>query len=92
MNNKEPEGMSDAERRMADYVAEQAAQITVARLLDALRDDSFADDMVKTWGGAFDRTLGRGLRRFVFYILLAVVAMAGAKMGLWDKFLSLMKP
>lgn len=80
--------MSDVERRMAEHVA----HTVVARMLEALQDKETASRVMDVWGGELDRTIGRGLRRAMSYILLALVALASVKLGIVEKLLSLFKP
>lgn len=84
--------MSEADRRMANHIAELAAQTTVARMMELAKDKKFAADVMETWGGEVDRTIGRGLRRLGFYVLMLIVAAASAKLGLMDKIIGVFKP
>lgn len=80
--------MSEVERRMADHVA----SAVVARLLDVMQDKDTAARIMDVWGGEVDRTIGRGLRRALWYLLLALAGIASAKLGLWDKLIGFLKP
>lgn len=84
--------MSEADRRMANHIAQMAAAETVARVMDLAKDKKFAADVMETWGGEVDRTIGRGLRRLGFYALMLILAAASAKLGLIDKLLGVLKP
>lgn len=80
--------MSDADRRIAEHVA----QTVVARLLDAVQDDATVDRIVDKWSGSVDRTIGRGLRRFAWYVFLGLLGLASVKLGLVEKLVGLLKP
>lgn len=73
--------MSDTDRAFADATA----QTVVDRLLSAVKDPKTAEEVLGVWSGEIDRTIGRGLRRLGFYVLLAVIGIASAKLGLLDK-------
>lgn len=73
--------MSEADKRVAEYVA----QTVIARLLDAVQDPDTVNRIMGVWGGEIDRTIGRGLRRLGFYVLIGLVGIASVKLGLLDK-------
>ena len=79
--------MSEQDRAIAEHVA----QTVVARMLDALQDEATAARVMDVWGGAIDRTIGRGLRRAMWYVLIALVGLAAAKFGWWDKLAGIVK-
>ena len=79
--------MSDIERRMAEHVA----STVVSRLIDAVQDKETASRVMEIWGGEIDRTIGRGLRRAMWYLLLGLAAIAATKFGLWDKVIGWLK-
>lgn len=80
--------MSEAERRIADHVA----HTVVARILDVVQDKETAAKIMDVWGGEVDRTIGRGLRRALWYLLLALAGIASVKFGLTEKLFALLKP
>lgn len=73
--------MSEADRRLAEHVA----QTVVARVLDVVQDKATAAKIMDVWGGEIDKTLGRGLRRLLFYVVILVGGVAAAKLGVMDK-------
>lgn len=73
--------MSEQDRRIAEHIA----QTVVARLMDAVQSEETADRVLSVWGGKLDRTIGRGLRRLGFYVLVIVIGIASIKIGLWEK-------
>lgn len=80
--------MSDADRARAEYVA----QHVVARVLDLVQDPEVAENVIGVWGGQIDRTIGRGLRRALFYLFLALMGIAAMKFGLVEKLLKALGP
>lgn len=80
--------MSEADRRVAEHIA----QSVVARILEAAKNKETASGIMEVWGGEIDRTLGRGLRRLGFYVVVALMGIASAKLGLLDKVWSLFRP
>lgn len=81
--------LSAEEQQTADYISERTATIVVDRLQDVLLDEDFADKFFGVWGGKIDRTIGRGLRRLGFYVLIIMVGLAAVKFGLVHKFISI---
>jgi len=87
-----PKPPTDEEQRQMDRdraLAEAVAQAVMARLLDAVQSDEVAERVISTWGGNMDRILGRALRRLGFYVLIGLIALAGVKLDLLGKILSL---
>lgn len=80
--------MSDGEKARAEYVA----QHVVARVLDMVQDPEVAERVISVWGGEIDKTIGRGLRRALFYLFLALMGIAAMKFGLPEKLLKAMGP
>jgi len=76
--------MSEAERKSAEYVA----QHVVANILDAVQDKETASRIMDVWGGEIDRTIGRGMRRAMWYLFIALVGIAAMKFGLLEKVLA----
>ena len=80
--------MTQQDRRMARLVASEV----VARVLAAAQDKETAQRVMDVWGGEVDRTIGRGLRRAAWYFFVALILLGSVKLGLVDKFLTLLKP
>lgn len=80
--------MSDRDRQFAEAIA----QAVTARLIAAVKSEEVASHVLGNWGGQLDRIIGRALRRLGFYVLIGLIALGTAKLGLWDKILSLLKP
>lgn len=66
-------------------VAELVAQAVMARILSAIQNEETASRAIGVWGGAFDRIIGRALRRLGFYVLIGLLGIFSLKMGLLDK-------
>lgn len=73
--------MSDKDRQIAEFVA----QAVMDRILQAIQSEEVADKVLDVWGDKIDRTIGRGLRRLGFYVLIAFIGIASMKLGLLDK-------
>lgn len=86
-DNKENQTMSDADRRIADAIA----QTVVSRILSAVQDKETAGKVMEVWGGEIDRTIGRGLRRALWYLALVLGGIASVKLGLLEKALGWLK-
>ncbi len=70
-----------------DRIATYTAHKVVDALLTAATDEENVERIMSVWGGAIDKTLGRGLRRMLLYVGIGLVAIAAAKFGLWEKLL-----
>ena len=80
--------MTQQDRRMAQLVASEV----VARVLAAAQDKETAQRIMEVWGGEVDRTIGRGLRRAMWYFFVALALLGSVKLGLAEKFLGFLKP
>lgn len=80
--------MSEQEDKMASVIA----NLVVDRLVLSLQDETIVDKVIDVWGAKLDRTIGRGLRRLGFYILITIIIISTVKLGLFEKFLSFLKP
>ena len=87
-----PKQLSEQDKRIADHIAELTAQLVLDRLLTAVQSDDIASRVIDTWGGKIDRTIGRGLRRLGFYVLIGLIGIGAFKLGLTEKFLNFLKP
>lgn len=73
--------MSEKDRQVAEYVA----QAVMARVLAAIQSDEVADKVISVWGAKIDQTIGRGLRRLGFYVLMMLLGIASLKLGILEK-------
>lgn len=80
--------MSEANKRVAELIA----QTVIARLIETAQDRETASKIMGVWGEEVDRTIGKGLRRALWYLFLAFAGLAAMKFGLVEKVLSLLKP
>jgi hypothetical protein len=76
--------MSDRDRA----IAEQIAQHTTARILDALQDEDTAGRIVDKWAGKAQQVVGRVVIRTVFYIVGVALLIGSIKAGLVDWLVS----
>lgn len=89
-----PEGddvLTERDRAVARAIAEIVTQTIIARILTAAKDEKVTDEIVGSWGARIDRVIGRALRRFGFFVFITLIGVGAAKLGLWDKFWSLLK-
>jgi hypothetical protein len=75
--------MSDAERRQADRVA----QLVIARLIVFAQDKKLRGRVVADIGGDLDQAIGRGIRRFVIFLISVLLAMAAIRFGVIERLL-----
>jgi hypothetical protein len=85
--SKEGDDMSDAERR----IVEHTAAAVVNQMMAKLADKETAARVMDVWGGEIDRTIGRGLRRALWYLFLLLAGIAALKFGLVEKLLAIFK-
>lgn len=71
-------------RCACNFSAEQVAEA----LVDKLKDPKTAQDIMDVWGGRIDRQLGRGLRRFGLYVVVAFLGAGALKLGILEKLLT----
>jgi hypothetical protein len=80
--------MTQQDKRMAQLVASEV----IARLIAVAQDKEQVERIQKVWGAVFDETLGRGIRRAAWYFFVALLVLGSVKLGLAEKFLTLLKP
>ena len=68
-----------------DRLATYTAHKVVDAMLNAATDPENVDKIMSVWGDAIDKQIGRGLRRLLLYVGIALVLIAGAKFGLLEK-------
>lgn len=68
-----------------DRIATYTAHKVVDALLTAATDEENVDRIMAVWGGAIDKQIGRGLRRLLLYVGIALLLIAGAKFSLLEK-------
>ena len=79
--------MSEREKALADHVA----KVVLDRLISAIESDELSDRIISTWGGNFDRIIGRALRRLGLYVVLGLIVIGTTKLELWGKFWAFLK-
>ena len=83
-----PPAQSESEKEIANYVAEKTAELVMKKIYGLLLDEKFVSEFFSVWGTKIDSTLGRGLRRLGFYVLVIAVGLAVIKLGLVEKLLT----
>lgn len=68
-----------------DRIATYTAHKVVDALLTAATDEENVERIMNVWGGAIDKQIGRGLRRLLLYVGIALLLIAGAKFSLLEK-------
>lgn len=68
-----------------DRIATYTAHKVVDALLTAATDEENVDRIMSVWGDAIDKQIGRGLRRLLLYVGIALLLIAGAKFSLLEK-------
>lgn len=70
---------------------DKLAERVVDRLIDRLADEKTADEIVGKWSSAIDKSIGRGVRRALWYLFLLLCLLASVKFGLFEKIALMMK-
>lgn len=68
-----------------DRIATYTAHKVVDAMLNAATDEENVERIMAVWGGAIDKQIGRGLRRLLLYVGIALLLIAGAKFSLLEK-------
>ena len=68
-----------------DRIATYTAHKVVDAMLNAVTDEENVERIMAVWGGAIDKQIGRGLRRLLLYVGIALLLIAGAKFSLLEK-------
>lgn len=77
--------MTDRDRALAEEIGEHVAQVVTARLLTAVTSDDVPDRVIVTWVGHLDKRIGRGIRRLLVYVLVALLGVAFVRPDLFAK-------
>lgn len=70
-----------------DRLATYTAHKVVDAMLNTATDEENVERIMAVWGGAIDKHIGRGLRRLLLYVGIAMLLIAGAKFSLLEKLL-----
>jgi hypothetical protein len=68
-----------------DRIATYTAHKVVDAMLNAATEPENVDKIMSVWGDAIDKQIGRGLRRLLLYVGIALLLIAGAKFSLLEK-------
>jgi hypothetical protein len=79
--------MSDP-RTLTDADMQRIAEKLAAQLVTQLGDERTAQRLVDVWGGYVDRQLGKGLRRFAMYAVMALLGLGAIKFDWFSRLLS----
>ncbi|WP_457329717.1 hypothetical protein [Rhizobacter sp. P5_C2] len=79
--------MSDP-RNLTDADMQRIAEKLAAQLVTQLGDERTAQRLVDVWGGYVDRQLGKGLRRFAMYAVMALLGLGAIKFDWFSRLLS----
>lgn len=83
--------MSSADHRFINALAEEAAQRTTARIIEAAQDRETAQKVVGVWSDEIDRTIGRAVRRAIMWVAGTIATIAALKLGAAEKLVSWLK-
>lgn len=68
-----------------DRLATYTAHKVVDAMLNTATDEENVERIMNVWGGAIDKQIGRGMRRLLLYVGIALLLIAGAKFSLLEK-------
>lgn len=68
---------------------DKLAERVVDRLIARLSDEKTADQVVAKWSAAIDKSIGRGVRRALWYLFLLLCLLSAVKFGLLEKVVTL---
>lgn len=80
--------MSEAQRKEADYIARSV----VDAIIRAAQDKETASSVISIWGGEIDKSIGRGIRRAIWYAMVVIAGGVSIKIGLFERIASWFKP
>jgi hypothetical protein len=75
-------------RALTDADMQRIAEKLAAQLVTQLGDERTAQRLVDVWGGYVDRQLGKGLRRFAMYAVMALLGLGAIKFDWFSRLLS----
>jgi hypothetical protein len=75
-------------RTLTDADMQRIAEKLAAQLVTQLGDERTAQRLVDVWGGYVDRQLGKGLRRFAMYAVMALLGLGAIKFDWFSRLLS----
>jgi hypothetical protein len=75
-------------RALTDADMQRIAEKLAAQLVAQLGDERTAQRLVDVWGGYVDRQLGKGLRRFAMYAVMALLGLGAIKFDWFSRLLS----
>lgn len=75
-------------RRLSDADTQRLAEQLAAQLVARLGEERTAQRLVDVWGGYVDRQLGKGLRRFAMYAVMALLGLGAIKFDWFSRLLS----
>jgi len=85
-----PDAWPHGERRhrvLTDDDAEAIAEHMTEKLIERISDERVAGQVIAVWSRHLDQQIGRGVRRLVLWIGLALIGAAAVKFEIWSKFI-----
>lgn len=69
---------------LSEEDSKRLARHIVQQLVVTLADDETVEKITGVWGKYLDRWIGRGFRRFAFYVLIAALVAGAVKFQAWN--------
>lgn len=79
---------TDPHKQQEGCACNFSAEEVADALARKLADKETAEKIIDTWGARVDQQLGRGLRRFGLYVVMAFLGVGAIKLNLLEKLLS----
>lgn len=77
----DPKPHQEGQQATCSFSAEDVA----TAIINKLKNPEEVQEIMDVWGNKVDALLGRGLRRFGMYVVLAVLSIGAAKLGLLEE-------
>lgn len=72
-------------RALTDEDAQAIAEHISDKLIERLSDERTAQHVIGVWSGHLDQQIGKGVRRLLFYVGIALLGIAAVKFELFAK-------
>lgn len=74
-------------RVLTDADAEALAARVADQMVERLADPAVADRVMAAWSRQLDQQIGRGVRRLLLWVGLALLGLASVKFEVWSKLI-----
>lgn len=79
------DGQERRARALTEKDAEAIAQHVSSKLIESLSDEAVAQRVIVVWSRHLDQQIGKGVRRLLFYLGLALLGVAAFKLEIMSK-------